>query len=190
MKKAIILHGKPSRDEYYDPAMPSQSNANWLAWLQKQLTINNVLAQTPEMPKPYRPIYEDWKETFEQFAVDSSTALIGHSCGGGFLVRYLSENPHVKAGTVVLVAPWINPENQLDAVDFFDFSLQSDIVKQTERLLIIASDNDFASITKSVDILRDKITGIDYREISGKKHFCYEDLGGEIFPELLEELLK
>lgn len=190
MKNAVIIHGKPSKDEYYDPARPSQSNSHWLAWLQKQLTINDILAQAPEMPKPYHPSYEDWKETFEQFVVSTETTLVGYSCGGGFLVRYLSENPHVEAGTVVLVAPWINPENQPDAIDCFDFSIRSDIVKQTKRLLIIASDNDYASITKSVSMLRSQISDVEYKEIGGKKHFCYDDLGGEAFPELLTELLK
>ncbi len=37
MKNAIILHGQPSRGEYYNIEMPSMSNAHWIPWLQGQL---------------------------------------------------------------------------------------------------------------------------------------------------------
>jgi hypothetical protein len=33
MKNAIILHGGPDKQEYYDPETPSQSNMHWLPWL-------------------------------------------------------------------------------------------------------------------------------------------------------------
>ena len=33
MKNAIILHGGPSKTEYYDPEAPSMSNINWTPWL-------------------------------------------------------------------------------------------------------------------------------------------------------------
>ena len=36
-RNAVILHGQPSREEYYDPNAPSMSNAHWLPWLQAQL---------------------------------------------------------------------------------------------------------------------------------------------------------
>lgn len=31
---AIILHGMPDKEEYYDPANPSQSNRHRIPWLQ------------------------------------------------------------------------------------------------------------------------------------------------------------
>jgi len=49
------------------------------------------------MPEPYSPDYAKWCSVFKQFVIDSDTQLIGHSCGAGFLLRYLSEND-VKVG--------------------------------------------------------------------------------------------
>jgi hypothetical protein len=40
MKNAVLIHGMPSKDEYFDPSAPSLSNAHWFPWLQKQLIIN------------------------------------------------------------------------------------------------------------------------------------------------------
>jgi uncharacterized protein len=106
MKTAIIRHGKPSYEEYCNPRIPSPSNNHWLPWLQKQLLLNGFLAQTPELPAPYAPVYQDWCLAFEQFRIDEDTALIGHSCGAGFLLRWLSENK-VTVGKVALVAPFL-----------------------------------------------------------------------------------
>ncbi|MEX0652068.1 MAG: alpha/beta fold hydrolase [Candidatus Paceibacterota bacterium] len=73
------------------------------------------------MPEPYLPNYEKWIEVFEQFKVDEETDLVGHSCGAGFLLRWLSENK-INVGKLVLVAPWIDPINELgDENNFFDF---------------------------------------------------------------------
>ena len=42
MKNAIILHGGPSKKEYYDLNMPSMSNSHWLPWLQAQLLKKDI----------------------------------------------------------------------------------------------------------------------------------------------------
>jgi hypothetical protein len=50
MKNAIILHGGPSKEEYYDLKIPSMSNAYWIPWLQSQLLKANIPTATPEVP--------------------------------------------------------------------------------------------------------------------------------------------
>lgn len=92
MKNAILLHGACDKEEYFDDQYPSLSNSHWFPWLQKQLLINGVLAQTPEMPDAYAPNYDKWKSEFERMEINENTVLVGHSCGGGFLVRWLSWN--------------------------------------------------------------------------------------------------
>ena len=81
MKNAIIIHGMPSKEEYFEVGRSSSSNNQWLPWLQAKLVKQNILAQTPEMPEPYNPKYEEWKKVFEQFDVNEETILVGHSCG-------------------------------------------------------------------------------------------------------------
>ena len=118
MKQAIIVHGKPSKQSYFNPNLPSASNSIWLPWLQQQLLIRGIDTQTPEMPESWRPDYSLWRQTFEKYDVNSETILVGHSCGGGFLIQWMSENPQICAGDVYLVAPAFgdkfNPEAPYD----------------------------------------------------------------------------
>ncbi len=192
MKNAILFPGRPDKEEYYSPEYPTNSDSHWFPWLSKQLQINDIFAVVIEVPQPYSPRYDVWKREFEKFDITPETVLVGHSCGGGFLVRWLSENKDRKVGKVVLVAPWINPENNplSDTADFFDFEMDPDLVGRTADMIIFNSDNDQETVHQSVQIIRNAVKNIIYRELQNKGHFCYDDLKTVEFPELLEEILK
>lgn len=187
MKTAIIIHGMPDKKNYYNLNSDSESNCHWLPWIQKQLLLKNILAQTPEMPVPYEPEYKAWKETFESFPLDEETILIGHSCGGGFIVRYLSEND-VKVGKVVLVAPWIDPDKYLKT-GMFDFEIDENIVAKTKGITIFSSTDDMQEVQDSIKILKEKIKDVRVVQFKNYGHFCYGDMKTHEFPELLEEVI-
>jgi predicted alpha/beta hydrolase family esterase len=187
MKNAIILHGMPGKKEYYNPDIPSASNFHWYPWLQKQLLIHDIDAQTPEIPNVWKTGYETWRKEFERYDITPQTILVGHSYGGGFIVRWLSENPNIKVGKVVLVAPWIDPSNDTD--DLFKFDIDPNLVGRTVKTTIFNSDDDSATVQKSVQIIRKALPDIGYREFHNYGHFCLGDLKTEKFPELLDELL-
>lgn len=190
MKTALILPGMPDKEEYYNPDSPAQSNKHWFPWVQRQLIIKDMLTQTPEWPKPYDPDYRSWLELFNQFKVDKDTILIGHSCGGGFLVRWLSENKR-QVGKVVLVAPWIDPANELgDNNDFFDFKIDSSLAERTAGVTIFLDRADFKVIVQSTDTIHKTITGSKLIELPDHGHFTQGDMGTEKFPELVEAVLE
>src|SRR3989344_8787094 len=96
MNNAILVHGCWDKKEWADFVagkypFPSPSNLHWLPWVQGELIKAGILAQTPEMPVPYAPEYGAWRTLFDQFSVTSETILIGHSCGAGFLLRWLGD---------------------------------------------------------------------------------------------------
>jgi len=188
MKKAILIHGWSEKEDFFNMSIPSDSNNHWFPWIQKNLSVKGYNCQTPEMPNGYEPNYEVWKNTFENLKPDEYTTLIGHSCGGGFLVRWLSEND-VKVGKVILVAPWIDPEKNNIDPNFFDFEIDENIQDKTCGLTMIYSDNDYEDVMMSVDELRNKLKGIKLLELKGKGHFINSSLGKVEFPELLEEIL-
>lgn len=192
MRNAILIPGRPDKDEYYDPQYPSNSNSHWFPWLTKQLMIKDVFTVALEVPRPWQPRYDVWKKELERFEVTPETILVGHSCGGGFIVRWLSENKSQKVSKVVLVAPWLNPENnpRSDTADFFDFKIDPDLVARTNGVTIFGSNNDKKTIHTSVSILKKEIKRIEHRKFSDMGHFCYGDLKTDVFPELLEEILK
>ena len=165
----------------------SESNCHWLPWLQKQLIINGVLAQTPEMPAPYNPTYPEWKEMLERFDLNEDTILMGHSCGGGFILRYLSEE-NVKVGKVILVAPWIDSENFLNT-GMFDFTFDEHVVSKTKGVTIFESTNDDEEIKKSIQIILDKVPDVNIKTFVDYGHFCFRNMKTREFPELLQECL-
>ncbi|HSW98933.1 MAG TPA: alpha/beta hydrolase [Candidatus Saccharimonadales bacterium] len=187
MQSAILLHGKPDKEEYYDPAVPSCSNHHWFPWLQKQLLVHGIHAQTPEVPDAWNPQYALWQREFERFGITPKTLLVGHSCGGGFLVRWLSEHPDVRVGKAVLVAPSLGID--WDAGDFFNFTIGPQLAARTAGLVIFESDDDRPAIHEAVKKLRAGISGVRHREFQGHGHFTLRSMGTTEFPELLEELL-
>ncbi|KKU91280.1 MAG: hypothetical protein UY23_C0002G0019 [Candidatus Jorgensenbacteria bacterium GW2011_GWA1_48_11] len=189
MKTAIILHGKPSKKDYFSSRVPAESNKHWLPWLQKQLILKGILAQAPELPEPYKPNYEKWQSVFEQFKIDKNTMLIGHSCGAGFLVRWLSEHK-TKVGKVALVAPWIDPD-RTSKMSFFNFRIDPDLIKRTGGLTIFVSKNDYRDIVESAKKLKNTLKGhLKIKEFANRGHFTFDDMKTDRFPELLNALLK
>lgn len=188
MKTAIILHGMPSKKEYFDPASASPSGNHWLPWTQRQLILRGILAQTPEMPEPYAPDYEKWRALFERFAIDEETMLIGHSCGAGFLVRWLSENK-VKVGKVALIAPWLNLDREYD-IDFFDFEIDGSLSERTDGVTIFVSTDDYQTILDSAEKIQSLIKTATVRKFTDHGHFTFDDMKTKEFPELLETLVQ
>lgn len=105
MTNAILLHGKPGKDEYYDVNQPSASNAHWFPWLQNQLLARDIKADTPEVPLAFDRQWDLWVREVERFEIGSDTTLVEHSCGGGFWLRNLNEHQELRVGKVILVAP-------------------------------------------------------------------------------------
>jgi predicted alpha/beta hydrolase family esterase len=189
VERVVILHGRPGRDEYFDPSQPSASNAHWLPWLQNELLREGFNAQTPEIPNAFEPHYETWRIEFERHLSDGPITFVGDSTGGGFLLRWLSENRTSKPRAVVLVAPWLDTMGELEAGNnFFDFDLDPELCSRT-RVVIFNSTDDDESIQQSVEIIVKEVPGVEYREFENCGHFCLEDLGHPEFPELLEAVL-
>ena len=72
------------------------SNAHWLPWLQAQLLKKDIAAATPEVVQSYDRDWETWNREFERYDLNEDTILVGHSTGGGFIIKYLSIHPEIK----------------------------------------------------------------------------------------------
>ena len=178
----------PSKEGYYNSKGDSESNSHWLPWLQHELLIKDILTQTPEMPSPFEPDYNLWKSVLDQFILNEDTILIGHSCGAGFILRYLSEN-NIKVGKIFLIAPWIDPTHK-EAPKMFEFEIDSNLQSKTGEITVFLSNDDDNQIIDSVNIIKSKLNMTKILEFSSKGHFCLKDMNTREFPELLEEILK
>ncbi len=188
MKTVIIIHGMPTKEEY--DANPERTKEHWFPWLKEKLEEAKIPVTFPEMPVPYAPVYEQWKDTFERIPRTEETILIGYSCGGGFLVRWLSEH-EVRVGKVVLVAPWTDPDevDREHTTNFFDFVIDPNLVSKTDGVTAFVSDDDDVTILRTVEELEKHIPGILIIRKKDMGHFTTDD-GVTEFPELLEKILK
>lgn len=188
-KNAIILHKRVTKEEYYNPLQPSSSNLNWYPWLQKQLLINNIATDTPEVSLAYNPIWEHWVDEIKQFKINTETTLIGHSIGAGFWIRYLSEHTELNIDKLILIAPWIDVE-QKDPNHFFNFVIDKNLINRTKEIIIFISDDDGNSIHSSVKKIQSEIKGVAIKGFHGYGHFTIDSMGTTEFPELLSTILE
>ena len=187
MKNVIIVHGKPSKENYYDPNGYTSSNFGWIPWLQNQLLVRDMMPNVPEMPHAYLPEYSSWKQEFERFDVTQDTILVGHSMGAGFLVRWLSEQVAAQPARVVLVAPSLDPYRQ-NETGFGEFVIDPTITDRTE-LIVMTSDNDSEKAVASLALLTDALPKTDVRTFAGYGHFIPEHTGKDTLQELLDTIL-
>lgn len=166
MKNAIILHGGPSKKEYYDPKAPSMSNAHWIPWLQAQLLKHDIPTATPEVPLSFDRNWPVWKKEVERFDIGPETILIGHSTGAGFFVKYLSIHHELKVDKVILVAPWLDPDHTKTKNFFDDFEIDQNVSKRTAGITMLYSNNDEESVLKTVNIIREKVADVVKKKIS------------------------
>ena len=188
MRNAIILHGLPSKNEYYNEDRPSASNSHWLPWLQKHLLIHNIKADTPEVQNVYEPNYAAYVREVERFDIGPETTLVGHSMGAGFWVRYLSEHPNLTVDKVVLVAPWLNVNHEMDT-DFFNFEIDQSITERVNELIIFSSDNDGVEMQDSIKLLQEKLPSSKTVVFHEYGHFTRKSMETDAFPELLKAVL-
>lgn len=198
MTNALILHGKPSKKTYFDPNLPSPSNSIWIPWLQHQLLLMGIPTQTPEMFDAWQPDYRIWSKEFERYTLTRDTLLVGHSCGAGFIVQWLSEHPDVHVGHIFLVAPSFGdrftPEDRYETPTvggFFEFDIDSKLQERIRSLTIFHSDNDSGRVNVAVRSIKDIFPGCDYRQFPAYGHFRSRDMPNTprgTFPELLKAI--
>ncbi len=189
MNHIILIHGAPEEEDFRDTTKPSPSKRNWFPWIQEELRLNGIDSDAPEMPKPYDPIYQEWVKVFEQYSVSNETTLIGHSCGGGFILRYLSEHPEVTPKRAMLVAPWLDPEPREFSTNFFDFEIDSTLTKRIDIHIFMSSNDPVGGALQSFEVVKKALPNATYHTFSDKEHFDTREYEKE-FHELLEEILK
>lgn len=187
MESALILHGTCDKEEFFDKDISSLSNSHWFPWLQKQFLCKNILCQTPEMPMPYNPSYENWRKTFENFYNDEVKIIIGHSAGAGFILKWLHNNPQVKLDKLIFVAPWLDTDKE--CADFLDFQMKDNVLDNIKEIILFYSSDDDVSILDSVNLILSHYKRIKTYRFENKGHFVYGKIGST-FPELWNSIIE
>ncbi len=187
MKKAIILHGKPTKERYIDPEEPKPHEANWFPWIKTELSKAGIQSYVPPLPHPYHPVYRNWEKVFMRKLVDNQTGLVGHSAGAEFILRWLSHYNNVEIDRAVLVAPYHDYAGKYGG--FSQYKLDKDIPKRIGSLTIINSLDDDEPIQRRTQELVEAFPAAKLVELEGYGHFRIgHNMTGPEFPVLLDEL--
>ena len=126
-------------------------------------------------------------KVFEKNKIDENSVLIGHSSGGGFLVRWLGETKK-KIKKLILVAPAIIHSGTYEPLmDLLDFRINKDIKDNVEEIIIFASKDDMKGILEFVKIYSEALD-VKPKWFEDKGHFTLGDMKTKEFPELLNEI--
>lgn len=157
----------------------------WADWLQFYTELeHDVIMQKPYFPHAHVLLmkYDEWEQIMERQEINENTILIGHSAGGGFVLKYLSWHPELRVRQVVLVAPWVDAENFQPFGFYKGLNLNNAIVSQAEQGIdLMISDDDMPHIIASFEQITKNIPDIRVHKFSGRGHFTGAELP-EIMP--------
>lgn len=181
----IIIHGCPDEEEVGEA---KTYDKHWMPWIKQQLIQQGIPTQSPQMPRPWEPDYEAFKQEFEKCHVTEETILIGHSCGCAFLVRWLGETKRTVA-KLILVAPWKIPSSDDEGRKaFYNYPIDETIKTRVKEIIMFTADNEEAEGKESLQMFHQALGG-RVIELSGRGHYTQTDMGSGTFPELLTVLL-
>lgn len=141
----------------------------------------------PKMPNKLNAKYLEWKIWFEKLIphMRDGLVLIGHSLGGIFLAKYLSENklPKKIIATLLVAAPHDDKDSDYSLADFQLPESLNLFSTQSEKIFLYHSNDDmvvpFANLQKF------------HKELPGSNTVIFTDRGHfnqESFPELIEQI--
>ena len=177
----VFCHGvePPGCEPSYNP------NKSWKDWLQFTVeTQNDIIMQIPRFPHAsvLGMKYAEWAEIMDRQQIDNDTVLIGHSGGGGFILKYISLNPLLHPKQIILVAPWCDTGGANPFGFYKDFQLDAEIFDRTVYGIdLVISDNDIQEMVNSSNKIRADIPKIRVHNFPGKGHFVSKELP-EIIP--------
>ena len=189
-KNCIIIHGCPSDGKKALNPETRTYDKHWIPWTKRSLIEKNIKTETPLMPSPWKPDYEKFKTEFEKYPVDKNTILVGHSCGCAFLVRWLGETK-TQIFKLILVAPWKIPQEKRKGadVDFYTYQIDPTIKDRVSEIVMFTADDEYIDGKESLKIYHNVLGG-EVIELKGHRHYTFNGMGTEEFPELIEKIVE
>ena len=194
MKQLFVIHGGdafPTYEEYIEylkkETVDLRRGKGWKAGLQEALGEGYEVIQ-PRMPNSMNAKYLEWRIWFEKFFpyIKDGVILLGHSMGGIFLAKYLSENefPYKVLATFLVAAPF-DSDGGRPIVEFTLPTSLSGLKRQGGKIFLYQSKDDpvvdFNEIGKYQKVLPDA----EVRIFEDRQHFNQEE-----YPEIVETIKK
>lgn len=194
-KQVVIIHGGGAFDSYAEYFSWLKSlkldfkrftQKGWKDSFNKKLGTDFEVVQ-PEMPNSMNAHYSEWKIWFEKFIpfFQKQVVLVGHSLGGIFLAKYLSENTFPKKihATFLIAAPFDDKDCTESLGDFKLLKSLTRFAKQGGKIFLYQSKDDASVPFVDVKKYQEEIPNAILRLFTDKGHFNQKS-----FPELLKDI--
>jgi predicted alpha/beta hydrolase family esterase len=165
--------------------LDSFSFKGWKSRLQERLG-DNYEVYPLRMPNGQNAKYLEWMIWFEKYIpfMQDGVILVGHSLGGVFLAKYLSENSFPKKikATYMVAAPY----NEDEGKEMPEFSITHPLRKLEEqggKLFIYHSKDDPVVAFTEMEKYKKELPKAIFRIFEDKGHFNMEE-----FPEIVEDI--
>jgi len=192
-QQILVIHGGDSYASYDDYLKEITDRPLQLEWMRSgrswKGSLQEVLGASYDVLSPYFPLrenarYEEWKVVFEKVfeLLDENVILIGHSLGGIFLAKYLSEHtPTKKIKALFLVAAPYTMETPYSAE--FNITDAAPIQEKVSDVFIYHSKDDAVVSFTHAERYQKDIPLAHTRFFADKGHFNMESL-----PEILDDI--
>jgi len=195
MKQVIVIHGGTTFSDYEKflndlrtkkvRIERLQAFSSWKESLQGNLGPDYQVLM-PAMPNKTNAKYSEWKLWFERIGevIDDNCILIGHSLGGIFLAKYLSENrfPKTIKATILIAAPF-SDETDEDLADFKIDTISDLFREQAGRVVFFNGLDDPVVAIKERDKFQHELPTAKFHTIPAPDHFVRAE-----FPELINTI--
>lgn len=195
MKQVIVIHGGTTfadYDNFLEYLRTKQTSVDrfisqpmWKETLQERLGDGYQIL-LPSMPNKTNAKYNEWKLWFDNISqlFSDDCILVGHSLGGIFLAKYLSENsfPRKIRATILIAAPY-DDESEEDLTDFKITNLSDMFTSQAGKIIVYYGSNDPVIPTTEAQKYRDQLPDAEFNELLAPDHFVRTE-----FPELVDRL--
>lgn len=194
-KQIVVIHGGNSfetREKFLDALKNWEVTkksfflkADWKSNLQKDLGEEYEVL-SPRMPNKQNAKYDEWKTWFEKMLsfMEDGVSLIGHSMGGLFLAKYLSENSFPKKISAIFLVAAVYRDKE----DVANFPLTDDLKKvwaQCSNIHIFQSEDNPLVLMAEAEGYKKAWSEAKMHIFTDRGHF-----NQETFPELVEEIKK
>lgn len=193
-QQVVVIHGGHTF-ETYEGYIEGLQNCKFDFERMKQKRWKDSLADElgkgfeilqPVMPCKENAKYAEWKIWFERMVLFFDGAIfVGHSLGGIFLAKYLSENTYPKriTATFLIAAPFHSKESDYSLADFVLPETLKKFKEQGGKIFIYHSKDDPVVSIESSDKYAEQLPGATIQIFEDKKHF-----NQETFSELVEAI--
>ncbi|HUD04257.1 MAG TPA: alpha/beta hydrolase [Candidatus Paceibacterota bacterium] len=199
-QQVLVIHGGDAFNtykEYLAELKTEKINLDLIPYKGWKDTLGEKLGKsfqviTPRMPSKDNAKYNEWKIWFEKYIpfLKQNMILVGHSLGGIFLAKYLSENrfPKKIKATFLVAAPYFSigdrySERRDTPKDWILPKSLLKFEKQGGKIFLYQSKGDTLVLFNDVKKYERELPSAHPKIFSNKGHFILEK-----FPEIVREI--